>query len=117
MAKLNKTFTAIMIALTIISCNQQKNDVEKSQSSLQPNTNKFLPPKIIPANKDSFPKFTPGENGVQLPKVIKVSKPEVIQINNLPITPGVSYLPQTIEEIEAGKKPAMSKKPKIIKRN
>jgi len=113
MAKHYKIFTAIIIAIIFIDCNQQKTDDAQSNTSKQ-DTIKYKPPMVIPVNKDSLPTFTPGENGVPLPKVVKAGKPEVHHIANLPIIPGVSYFPQTLEERATGKKPIMTKKPKKV---
>ncbi len=115
MTKLNNPLVLFLICLTIFTCNKHKTDVTKSDIENSLPKSRLLPPKIIPANFDSLPKFTPGENGVPLPLIVKLGNPKIHQLYDLPITPGISYLPQTEEERSAGKKPDMSKKPQIIK--
>ncbi|MEN8123392.1 MAG: hypothetical protein ABFS35_23850, partial [Bacteroidota bacterium] len=115
MAKLKNIFIAIIIILITISCNHQKTDVEKTQRGLEQDADSVEPPKVIPVNINSISRVTPGKNGVPSPIVVKLNRPKIHQVSNLPIIPGVSYLPQTEKEKSSGKKPVKSKKPKTIK--
>ena len=77
----------------------------------------MLEPQVVKIDKDSIPTYTPGKNGIPLPTIVKAPEADIKQYPFSAIVPGVSYLPQTEEEIILGKEKIMTIKPKKVKVN
>jgi len=104
-------YLLIVALLFLFACSQQS-EKESNKHLINLKDTTTLHPTIIPINTDCLTVIPVDESKL---KRIPVGKPEVISYSNAPITPGVSYLPQTKEEIAAGKKPIKASLPKVVK--
>ena len=113
MRTLNTFFTFLIgIFLILQSCGetkiQQKNEKIQQLSNLLSEKK----PVLIPGINDLLFVSVPGENGLKQPNVLSGEKCETIGFNVLTeVTPGISFLPQTIEQKIAGDQPVKSKAP------
>ncbi|MBU3926195.1 MAG: hypothetical protein KKB74_00190, partial [Bacteroidetes bacterium] len=115
MRTLNTFFAFLISAFFILQgCGetkiQQKNEKIQQLSNLLSEKK----PVLVPGINDLLLVGVPGENGLKQPKFVSGEKCETIGFNVLTgVTPGISFLPQTIEQKIAGDQPVKSKAPVI----
>jgi len=108
-----------LAVITLIGCadsgESNKTSNQFDYSKKEPESVLASPPVVVKVNKDSLKTITPGKNGIALPKVVKADHSNKRPYTGIrSITPGISYLPQTNEEIVSGKKPIKTKKPGVV---
>jgi ligand-binding sensor domain-containing protein len=110
--KILNTLFVLSFIFLFFACENEKNSDDEIIDDFEKTLTK---PTVIKINPDNIKRITPGENGVPLPKIVKVIPPEIIPYKNAPVTPGISYLHQTAEERAAGKTPIKASLPITVK--
>jgi len=113
---MKKALLILIIITLFAACNMQNNNnLQEGLASIEGlDTATIIKPKTIKINLNRLTIITPGENGVPLPEVIKAGNPTITPYSNAAITPGISNLQQSKEEIATGKNPIKASMPKTV---
>ena len=112
---MNKLLIIISVFL-FLSCNNKDKNIAIQDKSIKQNINKTdSVSKTFNVDFNKVLKTTPGNNGIPTSRIIKLSAPDTQTYTVAPIIPGVSYLPQSIEEKAEGKPRIKSEKPVLKK--
>lgn len=117
MKSMHIVFTFMLsILLLLQACDERKvSQAEGEGDSQKGSAEKALPHKTW-VNPDSLIIRIPGRDGMKQPEKISSKLPPSFEFEVIyECTPGISFLPQTIEEKLAGVLPVKSKKPEVIR--
>ena len=117
MKSMHIVFTFILsILLLLQACDERKVSQAGGEGNSQKGSTAILQPHKTWVNPDSLIIRIPGRDGMKQPEKISAKLPPSFELEiNYECTPGISFLPQTLEEKLAGQLPVKSKKPEIIR--
>lgn len=111
--KLKTTVFAFLVStiFLILSCNENENQLKTNQVQYSAEVLPQNKPKKTHVDFSALDTHTPGENGLLPPASVSGKAPQIIEINFFTeIKPGLSALPQTIDQKLSGEPPVISKK-------
>lgn len=107
-----KIFIVAIIITILNACSESQDTENELPITSEP---EFSHPIIVKAYPDSFDFFTPGQNRIPLPHIIKAGKPVASNFSLSKTIPGTSYLSQDIADLSGNIKKQKSELPVTIK--